>query len=122
MKSRPVLITFSVLAGLQILTAGAALGDIIGGQLAAFFALAVGSAQAGMAFYVQGVVVPQEDVAAYQDADGHVVAGPAAGATNGTPVTVEPGTLVHAEQGVVGEYGEAPAPVLYDKIGPEAGG
>lgn len=106
MKSRPVLITFSILAGLQILTAGAALGDIIGAELAAFFVLAVAAAQGGMSFYVQGVVVPTQDVGAFQNTAGQMVAGPAAGATNGTPVVVEPGTMLTAENGVVGEFGE----------------
>jgi hypothetical protein len=100
-KSRPVLITFSVLAGLQILTTGAALGDLIGVKLAAFVVLAGAAVQAGMSYYVQGVVVPEQDVAAYQNSAGQVVAGPAAGATNGTPVVVEPGTLLEGHVGSV---------------------
>lgn len=87
-KSRPVLITFSVLAALQILTAGATLSDVIGEQVAALLVLLVASVQAGMSFYVQGVVVPQEDVAAYINSAGNAVAGPAAGMTNGSPVKI----------------------------------
>jgi hypothetical protein len=89
-KSRPVLIVFSILAGLQILTAGAALGDTIGKDAAGLIVLAVAAVQGGMSFYVQGQVVPQEDVAALQNEAGIVVAGPAAGPTNGTPVDVSP--------------------------------
>lgn len=90
-KSRPVLITFSILAGLQVLTAGAALADVVGNDIAALISLGIASTQAGMSFYVQGTVVPQENVAAYENNEGVVVAGPAAGPTNGTPVVVEPG-------------------------------
>lgn len=92
MKSRPVLITFAILAGLDVLGAGAALGDVIGIQTLALFVLGTKAVQTGMSFYVQGQVTPTVDVAAYQNDEGNVVAGPAAGATNGTPVTVEPGT------------------------------
>jgi hypothetical protein len=76
-KSRPVLITFSVLAGLQILTAGTALADVIGKDVAGLIVLAVAAVQAGMSFYVQGQVVPLQDTAAYVDTKGNTVAGPA---------------------------------------------
>lgn len=76
-KSRPVLITFSILAGLQILTAGAALGDVVGDKVAGLIVLAVAAVQAGMSFYVQGQVVPLQDTAAYVDTKGNTVAGPA---------------------------------------------
>lgn len=88
MKSRPVLITFSILAGMQILTGGAALGDVIGAETAGLIVLAVAAVQGGMSFYVQGTVTPTQDVAAYANNAGTVVAGPAAGVTNGEPVTV----------------------------------
>lgn len=104
MKSRPVLITFSILAGLHVLTGAAALGDVIGTQAFGLLSIGVAAVEVGMTFYVQNGVVPTQDVAAYQNSAGQVVAGPAAGATNGTPVTVEPGTYLHAEQGVVGEF------------------
>lgn len=103
MKSRPVLITFAVLAALDILSTGAALGDVIGIKALALFVLATKAVQVGMSFYVQNGVVPTRDVAAYQNNVGQVVAGPAAGATNGTPVTVEPGTYLEGEVGEVGE-------------------
>lgn len=90
MKSRPVLITFSILAGLQILTAGAALGDIVGPKPAAMLVLAVAAVQGGMSFYVQNSVVPVQDSVAYINSAGESVAGPAAGVTNGTAVDVVP--------------------------------
>lgn len=87
-KSRPVLITFSILAGLQVLAGGAALSDIVGEDVFGLFVLAVAAVQVGMTFYVQNQVVPVDDVAAYSNKEGNVVAGPAAGVTNGKSVDV----------------------------------
>lgn len=87
-KSRPVLITFSILAGLQILNGGAALEDVIGAQAFGLFALAVAAVQVGMTFYVQNQTIPSEDAAAYINKEGQVVAGPAAGITTGESVQV----------------------------------
>ena len=96
-KSRPVVIVFSILAALQVLTASAALADVVGESAFMIFALCVAAVQVGMTFYVQNATVPVQDVAAYTNVQGQVVAGPAAGATNGTPVVVEPGTVLHGE-------------------------
>jgi hypothetical protein len=60
-RPRPVILFSSVLAALQILSAGAALGDVIGFQAAAFFTLCVAAAQGGIGFYVQNVVTPVAD-------------------------------------------------------------
>ena len=89
-KSRPVLITFSILAGLQVLTGAAALGDVIGDQAFGLLAIVVAAIQVGMTFYVQNQVTPAEDVAAYVDQAGNTVAGPAAPPANGTIVRVVP--------------------------------
>lgn len=91
-KSRPVLITFSILAGLQILTAGATLGDVVGDKVAGLIVLAVAAVQAGMSFYVQGQVVPLADTAAYVDTKGNTVAGPASppSVVDGSSVEVTP--------------------------------
>ncbi len=97
MKSRPVLITFSILAGLHVLCSAAALGDVIGVTAFALLNIGVASVEVGMTFYVQNGVVPQQDVGAYTNSTGQMVAGPAAGATNGTPVVVEPGTYLAAD-------------------------
>lgn len=88
-KSRPILIGTAVLSGLDVLAAGAALGDVIGVTALALFVLGTKAVNTGFTVYVQGITTPTADVAAYQNATGQVVAGPAAGATNGTPVTVE---------------------------------
>jgi hypothetical protein len=88
MKSRPVLVVFSILAGLDVLFAGAALGDVIGVKTVALGVLATKAVQVGLSFYVQSGVVPVQDVAAYINTSGRAVAGPAAGLTNGTPVAV----------------------------------
>ena len=41
----------AILAGAQVVTAGSALADLIGGRWAAFIALLVGAGQAGVAVY-----------------------------------------------------------------------
>lgn len=96
-KTRGVAIFGSLLAALAFLAASAALGDLIGKTAFAVIVIANGAIQVAWAFYQQAQVVPQEDVAAYQNAAGQVVAGPAAGATNGVPVSVEPGTYLEGE-------------------------
>jgi hypothetical protein len=87
-KSRPVLIVFSILAGLQVITGAAALGDIIGDQAFGLIAVIVAAVQVGMTFYVQNQVTPVSDVAAYVDQAGNTVAGPA------SPPAVIDGTTV----------------------------
>lgn len=98
-KSRPVLIVFSILAGLQVLSAGAALSDIVGPAVFGLFALGVAAVQVGMTFYVQNLTVPLADVAAYVSGGPTpaVIAGPAAAVTNGTVVTVEESPAVEGE-------------------------
>lgn len=98
-KSRPVLIIFSILSGLDVLFSGAALGNVIGVDTLALCILATKAVQVGMSFYVQGQVTPNRDVAAYDSGDERgVVAGPAAATANGAPVEVV-------------QTGEPPAPV-----------
>lgn len=58
MKNEPLLIWSSILVTLQVLTAGAALGDVIGATVAALVALVVAALQAGTTFYVRGKVTP----------------------------------------------------------------
>lgn len=52
-------IIHAILAGLQILTAGSALADVIGERWAALIALMVGAVQAGVAAYDSGSVLAQ---------------------------------------------------------------
>lgn len=87
--TRPVVIVFSVLAGLQALTAGSVLTDVAGPKAAAVAALVVGAAQVGFAVYVQSQVTPNQRVAARRDPDsGYMVAGPATTIKEGEPVEV----------------------------------
>jgi hypothetical protein len=98
-KNRTVIVVTGILAMFQFLAGAAMLADYIGDKPAGIFVLLVGAVQAGWAIIQQALVVPVGDVAAYVDNSGQVVAGNAAGATNGTPVMVEPGTLLHGEVG-----------------------
>lgn len=101
-KSRPVLIVFSILAALQVLAGATALSDIIGKDTFALFALLVAAVQVGMTFYVQNQVVPTQDVGAYTNTAGQLVAGPAAGVTNGKEVEVVKTEAPASEGGVPG--------------------
>jgi hypothetical protein len=87
--SRPVVITMSTLAGLQVLAAGSALADVVPADVAALFALMVAAAQAGVGVYVQSLVTPWQDVIAKVTPDG-AVAGPAHSAPTGSPVEGPP--------------------------------
>lgn len=82
-KSRPVLITFSVLAGLQVMAGGAALADVIGDTAFGLFVLVIAAVQAGMSVFVQGNVTPHKDVVEYLDKNNQIVRGPAAPTGNG---------------------------------------
>lgn len=89
-KSHPIVIIFSILAALQVLTGAAALGDLIGEQAFGMFAIIVAAVQVGMTFYVENTkTVPLADQVAYVDQDGKTVAGPASNLTTGSVVKVE---------------------------------
>ena len=85
-KSKPVLVTFSILAGAQVLTGGAALADVLPANVVGLLILAVASVQAGMTFWVQGQVTPWADVVSKRTPAGQVIAGPAADQETGTVV------------------------------------
>ena len=87
-KSRPVVIVFSILAGLQVLSNAAGLSEILGAKVFFLLGILVASIQVGMTFYVQNGVVPVTDVGAYTNVSGDLVAGPASGVTNGKSVDV----------------------------------
>lgn len=87
-KSKPVLIVFSILAGLQVLSGAAVIGDVLGAQVFGVLVIGIAAVQVGMTFYVQNQVVPGTDVAAFVNGRGEVVAGPAAGVTNGMAVEI----------------------------------
>lgn len=82
----PVLAVMSTLAALQVLTGGAALGEVLGAKAAGLCILAVAAAQTGLQFYVRGQVTPWSAVAASVDGDGSLVAGPAADVPTGALV------------------------------------
>lgn len=93
-KSRPVVIMMSILAALQMLFGGLAALNLPDGSysatvltVGAFGTLAVAAAQFGLQFYVQNLVTPHVDVAAYKNDSGNIVAGPAA-PPEGQPVDV----------------------------------
>lgn len=85
-KSKPVLVTFSILAGAQVLTGGAALADAIPKNVVGLLVLTTAAVQAGMTFYVQGQVTPWADVVSKVTPEGDVIAGPAADQATGTIV------------------------------------
>ena len=94
MKSRPVVITMSILAGLQFLFGGLVTLNLPDESysvtvltIGAFGTLAVAAAQTGIQFYLQNLVTPQVDVAAYRNSEGNIVSGPAAPPTE-QPVDV----------------------------------
>lgn len=88
MKSRPILIGNSVLASLQVLSSAAALSDVFGPTAFFLFSLVVAALTVGFNTYAQGIVVPTQDVGAYTNNVGVLVAGPASGVTNGKEVDV----------------------------------
>ena len=88
-KPRPVLLVMATLAGLDVLTGGAALGDVIGLKAAGLLILLLAAIKAGMAFFLQGQVVPVADTAAYLNDERQLVAGPAAIQRDGAEVVVE---------------------------------
>jgi hypothetical protein len=89
LKKQPVVIVFSILAALQVINGGLALVDSIPKDIAALFSLVLGAVTAGASFYVRGMVTPWVQVVS-KIQDGHVVAGPAAGAGNVPPVDPPP--------------------------------
>ena len=90
MKREVLLVWTSILVALQILTAGAALGDFIGEDVAGLCILIVAALQGGTVFYVRGQVTPNANVAARLTSDGHIVAGDAASYPNESEVLLSP--------------------------------
>lgn len=90
MTSRPVLIAFSILAGLDVILGGVALIEIVDPKIVGAATLLQAGFAVGLSYYVQGRVAPWSSVAAQERSDGTIVAGPAApGMTKvGTPVDV----------------------------------
>lgn len=85
-KRSPVVIFMSTLAGLQVITAGSILTDVLGAKAAALLALLIAGAQVGVQFYVNGQVTVTSAVVAQRTEAGVVVAGPSAQAPTGVVV------------------------------------
>lgn len=90
LKSEPLVIWASILVALQVLTAGAALTDVIGEDTAALCILVVAALQAGTQFYVRSQVTPNASVAARVNSSGEVVAGDASSVANDKEVILAP--------------------------------
>lgn len=90
MKSRPILITQSVLAGCDVIAVSASLTDLVPNKIALAFILLTKAVQVGIAFYNQANVIPLGDAGAFVNQDGRMVSGPAAGVSNGSEVAVVP--------------------------------
>jgi hypothetical protein len=86
-KSRPVVVTQSIIAGSQFVFSGLSatnLGEYANRTLlmiGVFGMLLTTGVQVGVMLYVQNAVTPAEDVIAYRDSDGATVAGPLANDT-----------------------------------------
>lgn len=86
---RPVLIMTSTLAGLSVFVSGTAFIDVVPRWVSGLAGLTVAAVTVGWGRYTQGVVTPNDSVAARRTASGHLVAGPAAPtAAEGAPVQV----------------------------------
>lgn len=90
-KPRPVLIMNSILAGLGLVFGGMGIGGLGSDNttvalIGAWGTLLNAGATLAIGSYVQGLVVPFTDTAAYVTEVGTLVAGPAAAVTNGSQV------------------------------------
>lgn len=79
---RPVLLALSALAGVDVVIAGAAFQDVIGETAAGLALLVMAAVKVGVAFYLQGQVVPLKNTVAYAR-HGDVVAGGASSRPSG---------------------------------------
>jgi hypothetical protein len=88
-KSKPVLLYLSILAGLDVLTAGAAFGDVVTVKTAGIILLMLAAVKAATAFYLQSLVVPLGNVLAYQPdlQTGTIISGGASVAQTGATLS-----------------------------------
>jgi hypothetical protein len=110
-KSRPVIVSQSIIAGLQFIFAGLSANNL--GEYSNKTLLAIGvfgmllttGVQVGIMFYVQNSVTPTEDVVAYRNRDNIIVAGAAATDPEKAAAAVEVLTTAPAGDGVTGQQG-----------------
>jgi hypothetical protein len=88
LRRQPVVIVFSVLAGLQVVVAGLLLIDTLNKDLVAIISLVVAAFQTMATLYVRGMVTPWDTVVSKLASDGTVVPGPAADGVAGAPPNV----------------------------------
>ena len=100
--ARPVLTMMSVLAGAQVVVAGAGLSDVIGAKAAWIAGIVVAAAQTGIAFYVQGQIAPYSSVARQRLGDGRIVLGPAATPVMAGDANVGEPAIVELKQQTIG--------------------
>jgi len=89
LKRQPVVIVFSILAGLQVINGGLTLIDAVPKDLAGIFSLILGAVTAAASVYVRGMVTPWADVISKLQ-NGVAVPGPAAGAVPEPPAGPTP--------------------------------
>lgn len=88
-RPRPVLIMTSTLAGASVFVSGTAFIDVVPRWVSGLAGLTVAALTVGWGVYTQGVVTPNDAVAARRTPQGTLVAGPAATtAAEGAPVHV----------------------------------
>lgn len=75
--SKPVLVVLSVLVSLNVINGGLGALEVVPAKVVGLLALGTAAVSAGIMFYLQGVVVPLDAVAARVTGDGQMVAGPA---------------------------------------------
>lgn len=75
--SKPVLVVLSVLVSLNVINGGLGALEVVPVKVVGLLALGTAAVSAGIMFYLQGVVVPLNAVAARVTGDGQLVAGPA---------------------------------------------
>lgn len=96
--SKPVLVVLSVIVGLNVVNGGLGALEVVPAKVVGLIALGTAAVAAGISFYLQGVVVPLNAVAARVTGDGQLVAGPA-------EQTIPTGAQVQLSPTSPGNYG-----------------
>jgi hypothetical protein len=86
-SSKPVLVVLSILVGLNVINGGLLTLEVMPAKVVGLLALGTAAVSAAVGFYLQGVVVPVDAVAARVTGDGKIVTGDA-------DPTIRPGTEV----------------------------
>jgi NADH:ubiquinone oxidoreductase subunit 6 (subunit J) len=92
---RPVIAAMAVMTGIKTLLASAAVTELVDGRIVGVILALILAVEVGVAFYVQGRVVPLQQTVIYEDEHGEARAGDAA-------LTVATGALVKPTATVAG--------------------